>query len=217
VIFGRWCVEFGPVITFVVAYRLSDFFRATAALMAATTAGLLLAVLRERRIPLFPLLYSASVLCFGAFTLWSREAGVLMLQDTLAGAGFAAMLLLSLAVGRPLLKRLFDPLFALTDAGWRILSVRWGGWFLLYALGNELVRTGLSESAWVRFKAWGLVATAAFGCYQFTVARRERLADASNSWGMRVVRELRGPQPDSTEAAGEGANNVRSGGEEGAR
>jgi intracellular septation protein len=79
---------------------------------------------------------------------------------------------------------LFEGMFAITDRGWRILSLRWGIFFLIVACGSEIARF-YSYDAWVAYRFMSMFALAAFGCTQFFLSRRERLPEAS-PWGVRM-------------------------------
>jgi len=41
---------------------------------------------------------------------------------------------------------------ALTERGWRILTLRWGGFFVALAFLNEIVWRTQSNDVWVAFK-----------------------------------------------------------------
>jgi intracellular septation protein len=45
---------------------------------------------------------------------------------------------------------------ALTERGWRLLTLRWGGFFFALALLNEIVWRTQSNDAWVAFKFPGI-------------------------------------------------------------
>jgi intracellular septation protein len=183
----RWTLEMAPIVVFVVAYGLSDFFAATAALMAATVLVLAVGLVHERRIARFPLLYGGKVLLFGTLTVALRESGYLMVMDTLTSGGFAALLFVTLALRTLFLKRLFGSLFAVDDVGWLVMTRRWAWFFVAHASANEVVRQLASEAAWVAYKGLLIPVLAVFGGCQLLVCRRHRLPGEGNSWGIRVA------------------------------
>ena len=62
-------------------------------------------------------------------------------------------LLISVALGKPLLSVGLQRILQLTDKGWRILTLRWGLFFLLFALLNEIVWRSQSTDTWVTYTA----------------------------------------------------------------
>ena len=66
-------------------------------------------------------------------------------------------LLGGLLFGKSLLGYVFDSAFHLTDEGWRKLTFRWGVFFFVLAVLNELVWRNFSTDAWVNFKVFGIM------------------------------------------------------------
>ena len=65
----------------------------------------------------------------------------------------------------------------LDDAGWRVLTLRLGRFFLFLAGLNELVWRNLDTDAWVKFKVFGLMPlTFVFFLLQAPLMRRHALA-----------------------------------------
>lgn len=177
-------VEFGPVVVFFVVAELADFFTATGALIGATAAALLTALVRERRIPWFSLLSSAFVLLFGIATLTHKNPYWIQLEYTLYNAVFALALFIGLAFDRALLKPLFGTTFLMSERGWRILSFRWAAFFALTAILNEYFLRFTTAELWVQFRFVAAIVLAVFGFSQFFLSRRERLPHAS-AWGLK--------------------------------
>lgn len=86
-------------------------------------------------------------------------------------------------MNKPLLKYMFGGVFAITEKGWAILSLRWAIFFLVLAGINEWVRLTLSPEDWVTAKVFMIIASVVFGSYQFTLTKRERLPGATD-WGI---------------------------------
>lgn len=183
----EWLIQFGPITLFFVAFELGgrDFFFATSILMVAIVMATVASIVRDRRIPWFPIYAAAFTLVFGGATLYLRDPHWLMVRDTLYDGIFGLIILVALSMKKNILRTFFLPLFALTDRGWQILAWRWAVFFLVNAVVNEMARRFLSVDAWVYFKMIATLVLIAFGVYQFTLTRRERLIEESNSFGMR--------------------------------
>jgi intracellular septation protein len=94
-------------------------------------------------------------------------------------------LLIGIFLKKAFLKNLFVALFDMKDRGWYILTLRWGIFLVLLAIGNELVWRGLDRDAWVSYKFWSTIATVVFGFYQITLSKKYR-NDTASPWGMRT-------------------------------
>ncbi len=63
---------------------------------------------------------------------------------------------------------MLDVAFSLSDAGWLLLSRRWGLFFLFLAALNEVIWRSFSTEFWVDFKVFGMFSlTILFALSQF--------------------------------------------------
>ncbi len=182
-----WLIEFAPISLFYIIFEFFGFFPATAALVSSTVVSLIVAFVLDQRIALFPLISGASVLFFGGAALIFKQSSILALEYTLYNGTFGVVLLVgALVFKKYLFKHLFGSLFAISEQGWRILSLRWGWFFLLVSIFNEVIWRTFSEGVWVHFRIFVVLAFLAFGLCQFSLSRKERLAGA-NEWGLRLT------------------------------
>jgi intracellular septation protein len=175
--------EFGPILFFFLAYSVASFSAGIVAMMFGT--ALSLAVLRfyDHTLPYFALFSSGSVLFFGGLALLVDTPSIFIFRDTILDVALGIALIISVHKKRPLFKYVLKGVFAITDKGWSVLSLRWGYFFLCLALVNETIRLTLSDDAWVVAKALIVVASIVFGTYQFTLTRKERLPTGT-AWGI---------------------------------
>lgn len=181
-------IEFLPVVAALVVFPRFGFTGAVTAIVATTIASLLLSLYVDKRVPRFGLFSALSVVALCALTLVSDNPDYIIILDTLGSVGFALLLLGGRVRGVLFLKVFFERYFAITDHGWRILTMRWAAFFTVFAVLNEYVRLFRTPEEWVVFNAVAAVAALLFGTYQFTLSRRERLPEAS-AWGLRMERE----------------------------
>ncbi len=173
-------VDYGPLLVFLTVYFATDLLTATAALIAVTALALVLALWFERRVPWMPLVTAAVVGVFGGLTLWSGDEIFIKMKPTIAQLLFAAVLLGSLALGRPVLKPLLGAAWPMDDLGWRRLSLRFAIFFLVMAVLNEAVWRTQSTDVWVLFKVFGLLGlTMLFSLAQVPLMSRHRLPEAA--------------------------------------
>ena len=173
-------VDYGPLLVFLALYFATDLFVATAALIAATLLAVVLALWVERRVPWMPVVTAAVVGVFGGLTLWSGDETFIKIKPTIAQLLFAAVLLGSLALGRPVLKPLLGAAWPMDEAGWRRLSLRFAGFFLVMAVLNEAVWRTQTTDVWVLFKVFGLLGmTLLFSLAQVPLMTRHHLPAAA--------------------------------------
>ena len=132
-------------------------FTATAVLMVATVAALIVSFAMTRRLPLMPLATAVLVLVFGGLTLYLHDQSFFQMKPTILYTLFGLALLVGLIFNRPLLPIMLDQTMKLTEQGWRILTFRWGVLFLALAVLNEIVRRTMTWDHWVLFKFPGTV------------------------------------------------------------
>ena len=143
----------------------AGIFVATAVFIPAILIALAISYLKTRRLPVMGVVTAIVVVVFGGLTLALQNETFIKLKPTIIYALFAAVLLGGLAFGKPLLGMVFDAVFNLTDEGWRKLTLRWGLFFLVLAVLNEVVwrlsnwyylpDVKAADNLWVNFKVWG--------------------------------------------------------------
>ncbi len=189
----KFALELGPLLVFFFANSkgeqlaeqfpiLSSFggpiFIATGLFMIAMVISLAVSLLLTRTLPIMPLVTLAVVLVFGGLTLYLQDDTFIKMKPTIVNALFAAVLLIGLYFGKSLLAYVFESAFKITDEGWRILTLRWGLFFIFLAVLNEVVWRNFSTDFWVSFKVWGTMPiTMIFAMFQMTIVTRYALPE----------------------------------------
>ena len=153
----RFVLDLGPLLVFFAAFKFFGIFTATACFMAAVLVALLAGYLRERRLSPMPLITAALVLVFGTLTLYLRNDTFIKMKPTALYLLFSILLMGGLACDRLFIKYVFSQAFELDDAGWRILTWRWAGFFLALAILNEVMWRNFPTAIWVSFKVWAII------------------------------------------------------------
>ncbi len=178
----KFALDLGPLILFFLANAYYKIFVATGVFMAAILISLAVTYALTRRIAVMPLVTAAMVMIFGGLTLWLQDEVFIKLKPTIIYALFAAVLLGGLATGRSLLALVFDSVFHLTEDGWRKLTLRWGVFFVVMAILNEIVWRSVSTDTWVAFKTFGfLPLTIVFAIAQAPLISRHAVSEKQRS------------------------------------
>ena len=153
----KFALELGPLVLFFASYSKLGIFAATGVLMAAVVITLGVSYAMLRRIPIMPLVTAVIVLIFGSLTIFLHDETLIKIKPTALYLLFGAALFVGLALKKPLLKILFDGALHVTEEGWRILTWRWGFFFIALAILNEIVWRTQTTDVWVKFKTFGFL------------------------------------------------------------
>ena len=161
-------LDIGPLVLFFAANARLGIFAATAAFMVAVIIALAVAYVMTRRIEVMPLVTAVIVLVFGGLTLVLHNETFIKLKPTIIYLLFGGTLIGGLAFGKSFLGIVLNPMFDLTEEGWRKLTWRWALFFFALAILNEIVWRNFSTDFWVSFKLFGVVPlTFVFGAAQY--------------------------------------------------
>lgn len=153
----KLALELGPLIVFFFANSRFGIFTATAVFMVAISIALGTSWILTRKLAMMPLITGIVVLVFGGLTLYLQDDLFIKLKPTIVNSLFGGILLGGLLFGKSLLGYVFDSVFKLTDEGWRRLTFRWGVFFFVLAIINEIVWRNFSTDFWVSFKVFGFM------------------------------------------------------------
>lgn len=153
----KLAIDLGPLLVFFIVYMKLGIFWATGVLMVVTVLSMLASRILLGRISPTLVITTILVVGFGALTLWFNDPRFIKLKPTIIYLMFAAALFGGAVVNKPVLRHLLGEAMQLTDAGWRILSIRWAIFFLALAALNELIWRNFSEATWASFKVFGFL------------------------------------------------------------
>jgi len=178
----KLALELGPLAIFFFANSRFGIFTATAVFMVAITIALAASWALTRKLAIMPLITGIVVLVFGGLTIYLHNDLFIKLKPTIVNCLFGSILLGGLYFGKSLLGYVFDSVFKLTDEGWRLLTFRWGVFFFILAVINEIVWRNFSTDFWVSFKLFGFMPiTLAFTLFQMPLITKHSIPEEEDS------------------------------------
>jgi intracellular septation protein len=150
-------IELAPLVLFFLVYSRFDIYSATGVLMVATVASLVASKVLLGKLSVMPIVTGAFVLVFGALTLWFSNETFIKVKPTIVYLCFAVPLLGGLLFRKSLLSHVLGEAISLDESGWRTLTLRWGLFFIVLAILNEIVWRNFSTSVWVSMKSFGFI------------------------------------------------------------
>lgn len=148
-------IEIGPLVLFFLVNAKAGIFVATQVFMVTIVISLSLSYYLDRRIAIMPLVTGIVVLIFGGLTIYLENDLFIKLKPTIVNLLFAAILAGGLIAGKPFLQIAFGSAFQLTASGWRTLTLRWAGFFVVMAVLNEIVWRNFTTDFWISYKLLG--------------------------------------------------------------
>jgi intracellular septation protein len=151
-------IDLGPIIVFVVAFNVlqridatkdNAVYISTAIFMAATLIAIAYCWIAQRRIPPVLIVTGVIVTAFGTLTLFLRDPTFIQIKPTVTYLFYVAAILGSLAIKQNVWKLLFRHAFNLPDNIWRVLALRWAGFFAFQAVLNEVIRNTQTFEFWL--------------------------------------------------------------------
>ncbi len=148
--------DIAPLAIFFLAYKFFGLEKATAAIMVSTIISLSVTYWLEKKISIMPLVSGIIITLFGTLTLVLHDDTFIKMKPTLVNLIFASILLGGVYFKKSLIKYVLGNAMTLGDTGWRILSIRWGLFFIFLACLNEFIWRNFSTDFWVNFKVFGM-------------------------------------------------------------
>jgi len=151
----KFLFDFFPLILFFAAFKFADIFVATGIAIAATLAQIGWSLVRRHRIAAMQWTSLAVIVVFGGATLVLHDETFIKWKPTVLYWAGGGALLVSLALGRNLVKSIMGEDLALPEPIWSRLCIAWGVFFLFAGALNLFVAFRYSTDTWVNFKVFG--------------------------------------------------------------
>ncbi|MDO9588822.1 MAG: septation protein IspZ [Brevundimonas sp.] len=196
----RQAVDFSGLLAFGLAFLVlrlrglsgdEALVNATWFLVAGSAVGVAIGLIVEKRLAVLPLLVGGFALVFGLLTLFTGDGLWVKLKVTILNTCLAIALLGGLWLGKQPLRALLGTVIPINDRAWRVLTFRYGLFFLAVAITNELVRSetlvgwgarqlGRGDidpaDVWVSFRGVLWIASSVFGLSQIPLIMKNLTA-----------------------------------------
>lgn len=179
-------LEILPVVIFFIVGMYTSFSTATLVYVGVTTFSLLMVWLLAKRISYLSLILGIIIIGSGSLSVWFDDPEILLLTDTVYYLGTALILFIFKINKINLYYLLFHRTFGMTRTGWDILISRWIIALIIVGITNELVRQLGTIPDWFIFQLLKTFLLLIFASYQFTLTKKYRIPEGTNSWGVRV-------------------------------
>lgn len=153
----RLALDLGPLFLFFLAYQWGGIYVATGVFMAAALVSIGIGYWVERKLSPVPIMTAVLVTVFGGLTLYLHNDIFIKIKQTALFSLFGLTLLGGLYFNHLFLKYVLSLGFEMPDSAWRILTFRYGIFFLCLAVMNEIVWRNFSNDVWVAYKVWGVL------------------------------------------------------------
>lgn len=154
-------IDLFPLLVFFTAFRFLGIVQASAVLIGATLLAVAASKVLLGKIDTMLIVTALLVTVFGGLTLAFGDPRFIKMKPTAVNLLFAAALSFGLLRDKLFLKAMLGEALHLTERGWRLLTMRWIGFFIVLAALNEIVwrhfNTPETEYIWVNFKVFGIV------------------------------------------------------------
>ena len=167
----KLAIELGPLVVFYLGFsfggRIAEavplfaangftdpLYPATLLFMVAMLVSLALSALLLHKVAIMPVVTAVVVIIFGGLTFYFHDTAFAKMKPTVINGLFGAVLLGGLLFRQSLLRYVFGDVYKLRPEGWSILTLRWGIFFFVLAVLNELVWRLLGDGNWATYKTF---------------------------------------------------------------
>lgn len=149
----RMAIDYAaPAVSVIAFLRTHDFEVATWWLVGFSVLAVAASFLLERRLAPLPLIYGAVALVFGGLTLIFHDKIFVKMKPTFVDLALGSGMLIGLALGKSPIRLIVGDNLALSEAGWRTLTLRFGLFFLMLAALNEAIWRTQPDQIWFLFR-----------------------------------------------------------------
>ena len=147
-------IELIPLAFFFIIYSLSNLYLAASISVFISLITLCFFKYYENRVSIFAIFSLFIGIVFTLLSLLLQNPVLIKIQPTIFNGCFAILLLGGVFKDISIMKYFFSYQFNLNSKTWFILSKRWGLFFLILSISNEIIWRYFSEEQWVYYKTF---------------------------------------------------------------
>ena len=165
--FAKLVSDYLPLIVFFIAFKipknsslnpsLEPLVFATICLVVVTIFSLIFCYILTKKISKISLFSAIVISFFGLLTFYLNDEFFIKIKPTIINLIFAMILLIGYFIKKPMLAVIFENKITMSNQAWLTLSKRWGYFFILLAIINEIIWRNFSTEFWVDFKVFGMM------------------------------------------------------------
>lgn len=155
-------LDLGPVAIFVIAYQYlrrsgheDAIFTAAALFMGIAVLALGYSRVKHGKFPNMLLLTTVIIVISVGLAFLFKDPIFFYMKPTVINVLFGIGVLGGVFFKKNVLKMMMGAAMEMPDKAWNVLAVRWGLFFFLLAIVNEIVWRNFPEDFWVNFKLLG--------------------------------------------------------------
>lgn len=157
----KFLYDYLPLIVFFACYKFAatpnPLVTATIFMLVTTLGALLISYILTRTIPMVAIVSGVMLTVFGSLTIILQDEIFIKIKPTIINLLFAAILFYGYFAKKAFLSYILGEQIKMSNGAWLTLSMRWGIFFLLLALLNEIIWRNFSTDFWVQFKVFGMM------------------------------------------------------------
>ncbi len=160
----KFLLENGSIIIFFITYKFCDhnIMIATMAMIVAAIVLSIIAYFLKHKLSVISYLSTILLAVMGSISIISGDARFIKMKPTIINSLFSLTLIIGCYRGKGLAKYIFNGAIEMTEEKWIIFSRRFGIYFAILAIINEIIWRNYSEEFWVNFKLFGMVPISLF-------------------------------------------------------
>jgi intracellular septation protein len=155
----KFILENSSVIIFFICYKLSNHNMtfATSAIIISSISFTVIGYFFNYKPSIMGYISTGLLCVMGILSIVTGDPRFIKMKPTIINAIFAITLLGGCYNGKGLMQHVFNGAIQMSEANWIKFSVRFGIYFAILAISNEVVWRNFSEDTWVNFKLFGML------------------------------------------------------------
>jgi intracellular septation protein len=154
----RMAVDYAGLAGLAIGYVVThNLIQATFAFVVVSLLAVVVGFVLERKVAPLPLLFAIAALVFGVATLVFHDKTIIKMKTTVLDGALGLGLVVGYLVGKSPVKLLLGSSLTLSETAWRGLTLRYGVFFLVLAIANEVIWRTQSDAVWVLFRMPGML------------------------------------------------------------